>query len=267
MNEKICSKCHKPWPLAAFYPNKRWKDNLHPWCKTCFNAASKARYEKKCADNPPSYRWHRDSIRHTYFSSVEQPIQAYLLGLLSADGNVISSVPRISIELSTKDQCLLELMRDELAPGHTIRLRTRKASSTRFGVGESATLAFTSPMMVSDLARFGIVPNKTFALRWPSTLPSHLAPDFLLGYFDGDGNITQTTVKDTTYPIWNLTSGSIDLLHDIITNVKEHTGISIGGPYRKGVHSYTIRVTGKKASSLDQWLHVSGLGLARKCLG
>ena len=182
MNEKICSKCHKPWPLAAFYPNKRWKDNLHPWCKTCFNAASKARYEKKCADNPPSYRWHRDSIRHTYFSSVEQPIQAYLLGLLSADGNVISSVPRISIEeLSTKDQCLLELMRDELAPGHTIRLRTRKASSTRFGVGESATLAFTSPMMVSDLAGVpGIVPNKTLALRWPSALPSHLAPDFLL---------------------------------------------------------------------------------------
>jgi len=266
MDEKICSKCQKPWPIDHFYAGKRWKDGLHPWCKTCFNAAGKARYEKRCIENPPHHRWNRDLVRHSYFNHVDTSLQAYILGFLAADCSIESKVPCIKLELSIKDIDVLTLIRDELAPGHNIRTRVRAASANRFGSGESASFAFTSPEMGAHLARFGIVPRKTLIMRWPSALPSHLAPAFLLGYFDGDGNITQTIVKDTTYPIWNLTSGSIDLLRDIIAIVKEHIGVSIGGPYRKGVHSYTIRVTGKKAILLDEWLHASGLGLVRKRL-
>jgi len=265
MEEKICSKCKKPRNREIeFYPNKHWKDGLHPWCKTCFNDANKARYHKKCVENPPHHRWNRDLVRHSYFAHVDTPLQAYILGFLAADGNIESNAPRISLELSVKDVDLLTLIRDELAPGHSIRMRTRKASANRFGSGESAMFAFTSVEMLTHLARFGIVPKKTLTMRWPSVLPSHLAPAFLLGYFDGDGNITQTIVKTQAYPIWNLTSGSIDFLHDIISIIKEHTCIVVGGPYRKGSHSYTIRVTGKKAILLDEWLHTSGLGLVRK---
>jgi hypothetical protein len=267
MDEKKCSKCKKPQDRETdFYPNKRWKDGLHPWCKTCFNAAGKARYEKKCVENPPHHRWNRDLVRHSYFAHVDTPLQAYILGFLAADGNIDGKNLRISLELSVKDSDVLTFIRDELAPGHNIHTRNRKTSANRFGSGESVQFAFTSVEMIAHLARFGIIPRKTLIMRWPSILPSHLAPTFLLGYFDGDGNITQTIVKDTAYPIWNLTSGSIDFLRDIIAIVKEHIGISIGGPYRKGVHSYTIRVTGKKAVLLDEWLHASGLGLARKRL-
>jgi hypothetical protein len=133
------------------------------------------------------------------FAHVDTPLQAYILGFLAADGNVESNAPRISLELSVKDVDLLTLIRDELAPGHSIRVRTRKASANRFGSGESAMFAFTSVEMLTHLARFGIIPKKTLTMRWPSVLPSHLAPAFLLGYFDGDGNITQTIVKTQAY--------------------------------------------------------------------
>ena len=264
MEEKICTKCNKPWPRTEFNTHKRWKDGLHPWCRTCFNAATKAYYHKKSAENPPGYRWNRDVIRHTYFSDVNSPMQAYLLGLLAADGNIVSSVPRIGLELSTKDNDLLTLVRDELAPGHTIRIRNRK-ESTSFGSGESGALAFTSPEMVAHLAHFGIVPKKTSLLRWPSLLPDHLSAAFILGYFDGDGNITWTINNGHAYPKWVITSGSIDFLSEIIVIVKKHLGITIGGPYLKqNTRTYTIGVTGKKAFLLDKWLHESGLGLERK---
>ncbi len=265
MDEKICTKCTKSQPLTEFYRGKKWKDGLHPWCKTCFNSANKARREKKCIESPPSYRWNRDSICHTYFSAVDKPIQAYILGFLAADGTIVSSLPRIDLELSVKDYELLEFVRDELAPNHTIHRRLRERSSTRFASGESATLSFTSPQMVTDLARFGIVPKKTLTMQWPSELPEHLERDFLLGYFDGDGSITSTVNFGCLYHVWTLCSGSIKFLEEVISIVKKHTGIHLGGPYKK-LPSKTgvIRVTGSKAIMLDEWLHISGLGLARK---
>jgi hypothetical protein len=51
MDEKIRTKCQAALPLTDFYRNKQWTDDLHPWCKTCFNAASKARYEKRCKEH------------------------------------------------------------------------------------------------------------------------------------------------------------------------------------------------------------------------
>jgi hypothetical protein len=264
MDEKICTKCKTALPLTDFYQNKQWKDGLHPWCKTCFKADRKAHYEKRCIDNPPSHRWHRDSVRHTYFSCVNSPLQAYILGFLAADGNVFGGLSRIGIELSNKDYDLLTLIRDELAPNHIIRTRHREKSNTSYGSGDYSTLSFTSHKMVADLARFGIVPRKSMSLRWPTELPSHLDRDFLLGLFDGDGSITSTVNFGYTYHIWDLCSGSIELIQDVISIVKKHASIDLGGPYSVRSRVYTTRVTGSKAILLDEWLHTSGLGLARK---
>ena len=262
MDEKICTKCTKTQSVTEFYCNKKFRDGFHPWCKICLSAAQKARYEKKCVENPPKHRWNRDSVHHAYFSSIDMPIQAYILGFLAADGTIVSSVPRIALELSVKDYELLELIRDELAPDHTIRKRSREKSSNRFASGESATLSFTSSQMVTDLARFGIVPKKSLTMRWPSALPEYLERDFLLGYFDGDGSITSTVNSGYTYHIWKLTSGSVDFLRDVISVVNKHINIQIGGPYTHD--NSCIRVAGSKAVLIDKWLHTSGLGLARK---
>jgi hypothetical protein len=263
MKEKICHKCEKPLPLSEFYASKQHKDGLNPWCKSCYSDAGKIRYEKRCLKNPPSFRRICDQIHHTYFSVVNQPLQAYLLGLLAADGNILERYSRITMELSVKDYELLTLIRDELAPGYSIRKRVRK-EPTRFGTGASGTVTFTSREMVADIARFNIGPRKTLTMRWPVNLPMNLAPAYLLGYFDGDGFITSYAASNHTYAVWGLTSGSIEFLNDVISIVKEQIGITIRGPYHKSSQSFVIRAYGTRAVAIDQWLHADGLGLSRK---
>jgi hypothetical protein len=275
---KRCCKCAESKPVAAFYDSKRWRDGKHPWCKTCFLASCKARYEQRCTERPPTYRWHRDLVRHDYFAHVEMVMQAYLLGFLAADGNVLTSPPRVSVELSIKDRDLLCLMRDELAPGHTLRERRRGGMGTQNGTRVSAMLSFTSPQMVQDLARYSIVPAKSRVLRWPTALPTHLARPFVLGYFDGDGfitsAITRTGGKSYHYHYLGICSGSHGLLLDILDVVQESSGVRMGGPWRRaGTECYTVRMSGQRARIIDEWLHSDGLGLARKrlppidCLG
>jgi hypothetical protein len=271
MDEKICSRCRQAQPTTNFYRNARWRDGMHPWCKACFSAACKARYERRCAEHPRSYRWNRDLVRHTYFADVTTPLQAYLLGFLAADGTVPTGLNRIDIELSVKDLDLLAFIRDELAPGHRLRWRTRVASPTRFGSGESVTLSFASPAMVRDLARYGIGPAKSKMLQWPAILPADLARSFILGYFDGDGfitsGITRSGGREYHYHYLGIASGSLALLSAILDEVESATRVRMGGPWGKaGSRCHTIRSSGKSAETVDAWLHLDGLGLARKRL-
>ena len=43
---KICNKCGDPKQLTEFYENKRTKDGLHGWCKSCCIEAAKLRQRK-----------------------------------------------------------------------------------------------------------------------------------------------------------------------------------------------------------------------------
>jgi hypothetical protein len=268
MDEKACSRCKQTKSTSEFYRNMSWQDGYHPWCKSCLSEASRVQYERRCAKTPPKYRWHRNEVVHDFFADVMTPLQAYLLGFLAADGNVFSPLNRISVELSTKDLDQLTLIRDTLAPSHRIRCRTRSTSDKRYGSGESCTLSFTSARMVQDLARYGIVPAKTFHLRWPALLPPELARDFLLGYFDGDGHITHMVKFGIRYGIWGIASGSPDFLRDVIAIVRNQTGIEIRGPHNKGTRSrcYYIRIVGSRAVRIDHRIHEGGLGLQRKRL-
>jgi hypothetical protein len=265
--EKTCSKCHQTQPFANFYRNRRWRGGFHPWCKACLSLANKARYEKRCIERPPRYRWYHSAVRHDYFASVTTPLQAYILGLLTADGNVLASVPRITLELSMKDATLLELVRSELAPLHSIRERVRRTTVLRERTSHTGAIAFTSARMVSDLARFGVVPSKSLTIRWPQQLPSELARDYILGCFDGDGYITHTISNGYRYEIWGLVSGSPDFLRDVAAIVLQQSGIRLSGPYAKsGTNSSVLRAMGKRAMQLDKWIHQNDLGLARKCI-
>ena len=119
--------------------------------------------------------------------------------------------------------------------------------------------------MVSDLAQFGVVPAKSLKIHWLQQLPLELARDYILGYFDGDGYITHTINNGYRYEIWALISGSPDFLRDVAAIVLQQSGIKLSGPYSKsGTNSSVIRVMGKRAIQLDQWVHQNGLGLIRK---
>ena len=47
---KICSKCGRELPLSEFTKNKKTKDGLHYWCKSCSREYSKIRHETYKSD-------------------------------------------------------------------------------------------------------------------------------------------------------------------------------------------------------------------------
>jgi hypothetical protein len=190
-----------------------------------------------------------------------KPIQAYIAGLLAADGNVLERQRRVSLELSVRDRELVHLVRDELAPGFPVRQRKRQN-----GV-ESVTFAITSTELCADLARLGITPRKSLTLRWPERLHQAFGRFFLLGYFDGDGFVTWSRNGAYVYPRWGL-CGTEMFLSAAMRFISDQVQIS---PRRvrseKGKAMHVLYVNGADALIVDRWIH-SGtrLGLDRKRL-
>lgn len=259
--ERRCSRCHQDLPLELFYRHNFWSDGLYPYCKKCTLAYQKATRDQRREQYPKSYRWKRDLVRHDYFACIDSPIKAYILGMLAADGNILAKYDRITLELSAKDASLLEMIRDEIVPGGAITSRHRKGHDYQ-------TLAFVSHEMVKDLATLGITPAKSSTIKWPEKLPPDFDCEFILGYFDGDGSITYSELRNRRYPYLAFTCGSLDLLISIADVIEQYTGLRPGGPWGKGGknQAYTIRAAGDSALAIDEWLHRSGLGLTRKRL-
>lgn len=197
----------------------------------------------------------RAAIRHDYFSAVNTPQQAYILGLLASDGWVTRN--EIGIKLSGKDIELVELIRDQLAPYHRIVPVQGNAFSFRV----------TSRQMKADLSSYGIIPRKSLVLKYPDNLPSELNNSFILGCFDGDGCLSRYG-KDKKYYRWSLVSGSPEFLQVVKSRIETATKVNVSGPRRQSKTSATqeISLTASRVGPVDAWLHHDVPGLARKRL-
>jgi LAGLIDADG DNA endonuclease family protein len=163
-------------PKTDFYANSQWHDGRHPYCKRCLLAYQRdRRTERLDRENPTRRRWSRSFVRHDYFSRIDEPVKAYIAGLLAADGNVLEHQQRLSLELAHRDRQLVYLVRDQLAPRFPVRERHRKNGS------HTVQFAITSSELCGGLAGLGIVPRKSLTLEWPRTLERSSARLFLLG--------------------------------------------------------------------------------------
>lgn len=192
-------------------------------------------------------------VHHDYFRLMEHPIQAYILGLLASDGNISSSRPRIRLSVHQKDIELVEMVREELAPGIPFQIDR-----------QMVCFQFNSPIMCNDLAVLNIVPRKSLTLAWPDALPRHLINSFLLGVFDGDGWITIDQRKAMTYYTLGFISGSLPFLKRVVQEVNAAMNLPLINIGTVNGRAYSIRYGGKSAKILSEWLHRDLPGLIRK---
>jgi|ERR1035437_978359 hypothetical protein len=201
-----------------------------------------------------------ESVRHDYFRDITTETQAYILGLLAADG--WSTPPRLGIGLHQKDAHLVVLVRDELSPRRKIRYWEGHNTAM-------AVIEITSVEMTTDLQTYGIGHKKHLTLPWPKGLSLNLQRFFLLGYFDGDGcaQMKKDRRRVTTTPVW-IVVGNKKFLDDLRVFVEQECGIRLNNPYRssrKSEHLFRAEVSGQRALTIDRWLHEnSTLGLKRK---
>lgn len=146
------------------------------------------------------------NVDDNYFST-ENSNMAYLLGFLASDGTVDKKNNRIKIGLSSIDKKFLMEIKEELKyEGDILDYIT----SNGFSVSE---LTFTSRQIKNDLARYNIVPNKTFTFKFPKNLNKKYWIDFIRGYFDGDGSVStagENAIK------WQICSATKDVLETIV---------------------------------------------------
>lgn len=111
---------------------------------------------------------------------------AYVLGLFAADGTVARDENMMCLELQQNDREILEQVNLVLQNERPVKDYT---CSNGY---KNSKLYFFSKKMKQDLAFYDIIPNKTYeADDFLKNIRLEYFWDFIRGYWDGDGSITQ----------------------------------------------------------------------------
>lgn len=109
---------------------------------------------------------------------------AYILGFFAADGSMYRTNRGTHfIEFQITDGDLLRSIGVILNSNHKITIRHRASKWKPI-----YRLQIGSKSIFKDLENFGFTQNKSKTIRLPK-IPDQYFPDFLRGYFDGDGNV------------------------------------------------------------------------------
>lgn len=150
-------------------------------------------------------------INEDYFSSIVTEKQAYLLGMLYADGCLVKPKGnrqlKLTLCLQEEDDLATNLMADEICPDKRPTL-SYPPSVEKNGWKKRTILTVVSDKIGQDLIKLGCGIGKTEkGIQFPK-INNELVHHFIRGYFDGNGGITVDKVKNkykrvTTWTIKN----------------------------------------------------------------
>ncbi|WP_300209039.1 FAD-dependent thymidylate synthase [Bacteroides sp.] len=185
----------------------------------------------------------RGIVKHDYFSSIDTPEKAYLLGFIYADGSIRNTLDQLMISQKEENQWfLLNMLRDFIQP-------------------DAKSLQVAGKEFVAHLIDKGVVPNKTYDISqenteklWESIYEYRY--DFLRGFLDGDGNIRWFYQKETSNTqSCNITFSSTNLLllKKIVTMLENEYNYSpnIREDYKEGkTPFYRLAITDSSIGTL-----------------
>lgn len=145
-------------------------------------------------------------INHYFFTTLDK-VNTYYLGFFAADATIRKDRNEIKIGLSSIDKDFLSELKEQLNTEKEI-----KTYITNNGF-ECCELSFSSAQIKQDLAKYYIVPNKTYLGLKLDVIPEDLKLAFIKGFFDGDGSFTYD--KNTKQCKVSFTSHTKEILEDI----------------------------------------------------
>lgn len=193
-----------------------------------------------------------------YFDSIDTHEKAYLLGFIAADGWLGTPSGNhhvLTLRIQAKDVSVVKMLRDAIAPSKQIGIDDKAARlDVRMDDHGYGVLS----------RRDGITVDRKATFTKPLSIPGHLSPSFWLGYFDGDGSLSQSA---RGHWMWSL-CGSKDLMAEFVSEIAGMIISSpVSRPHRKVSWLYYVWIQRlDDIRIVDNWLHQSELGLKRKQL-
>jgi hypothetical protein len=184
------------------------------------------------------------------------PEMAYILGFVAADGCIrqrSTTSGSLEITLSARDRDLLVAIRDVMGIRRRISDDTTRQGfrRSRLGVGSLG--------IVEDLIALGIGPRKTASLDWPTRLPSDMASQFVLGYFDGDGTaaVARTHNHGHVYERLRIRLvGTYDFLERLAETVLDQVGRTGSlSQDKRSPNLWELSYIGSAAEAMGSWMY------------
>lgn len=120
-----------------------------------------------------------------FFEKIDTRDKAYVLGLILSDGNVTKEK---TIRLKITDIDLLEDVRKRIGHEQPLYLCKKEKQNHK----TTKLLVLSNRKMYHDILKHGCCHQKSFNLEFPN-LENKLLPDFIRGFFDGDGCVHLTS--------------------------------------------------------------------------
>jgi len=171
------------------------------------------------------------------FDDLSDDWHAYWIGFIVADGCVFldEKHSHARVQLSVKESDIEHIRNFQEGIKTSARIRVVSNPAGRNAPGKVAIVAISNPHLVHALAKWGIVPNKTLSLEWPTDFPPALIPAYIRGYFDGDGTVY---LRQRSRPgvqwletVCRFISGSVPFLESLQKELQER-GIKTLPSYR-----------------------------------
>lgn len=191
------------------------------------------------------------------FFDVRNPQMAYVLGYLYADGSLedASYLRGKYIRVSSVEKYSILRIRRWLSSKHSI---VEQKSAWRNGKTKYL-LRIGSHKLYEKLTAYGLHPNKSLTIRFPSILENYLH-HFIRGYFDGDGCVYFYRTRGKLGKLITkklsviFTSGSRLFLEKLNTVLRGHIDLRQKKVYR-GQRAYQLRYGTSDSVKLFRFLY------------
>lgn len=147
--------------------------------------------------------------------------KAYLLGVLTADGNLSARANCIRIELHEKDKQILENLSSVFGGQVKVRHHTNVTYYCwMLPISQYGPKGYGNELY-KQLEQYGIVPAKTGKEKF-IVLDDKLMPHYIRGIWDGDGSFYIRTRKNTSLLMSEVCSASESFIKDMALYLEKH---------------------------------------------
>ncbi len=272
----ICKFCNKSFSVRGKYKNRvfcsvkcssKYKemigDTIGVKCANCENIVKRFSYRRKksklvfCSRScATKYAQNIAVDRQNYFSLIDTPQKAYVLGLIASDGCVHG---KNKITLGMNDLDAIKFVANEFGYNNKISIIDHEDVNHN----RSYTITITSDKMHADLQNLNIVERKSKIdnLDIPPII-DELERFFWAGIIDGDGSVSIRNKKYGNYLRMSVVSASEIYIRKLSEFLLKNNITSSVAKYR---NIWSISFGGKKTAKKIYDLFYSGeFGMERK---